>query len=350
MLSADVRYWIEFIDSYNLKEKTGDRDVLIWGAYSKAFLLCAAFEERNIRIKGYVDGHKDVNEYKGKPVYKPQDVLPKKVCYIVIAIEGVRSEIKTHLKRNGYRKDEDYFYFAEHAPDIKLSGLQGEYCDIYNNRFVYEGEGSIDVNIHCIGGGNTVIIGEEFDGDENLKILMSYGGTIKIGSGFISRGFVSIDASMGGKIVFGKGLNLMTNTNIYMRYDAEVEIGDYVTAGERLYMAGGRNSKVKLGSDCMLSHDVSIHGTNGHSILDFTNKVNHALLTEKPIDIGNHVWLGKGCTILYGTQIGDGCIVGTQSMVKGIYPEKSIISGNIARVVRENCTWDRRRDIDFDDL
>lgn len=350
MLTADVKYWIKCIDSYDLREKASERDVLIWGAYSKASVLCDALEKKDFCIKGYVDGHKDVSEYHGKPVYKPQDILPQKDCYIVIAIEGVRSEIKTYLKRNAYRKDEDYFYFAEHTPDIKISGLMGEYCDIYSNRFVYEGEGSIDVNIHCIGGGNTVIIGEGFDGDANLKILLSYGGIIKLGRGFISRGLVSIDASMGGRIFIGKGLSLMTNTNINARYDSEMEIGDYVTAGERLFMTSGRNAKITLGSDCMLSHDVSIHGTNGHSILDLTNEVNHALNTEKPIDIANHVWLGKGSTVLYGTRIGEGCIVGTQSMVKGAYPEMSVIAGNIARVVRKNCTWDRRRDIEFEEF
>lgn len=346
MLSADVKYWINCIDTYNLIEKC-DRPVLIWGAYSKACSLCDEFEKRSIQVNGYIDGHKNISEYQGKPVYKPRDILPRKTCYIVVAIEGVRNEIKEYLKDYGYRKDEDYFYFSEHTPDIKLSGLMGEYCDIYNNRFVYEGEGGINVNIHCIGGGNTIIFGKNFDGGENLSILLSFGGTIELGEGFISRGYVTLDASMGGQIIVGKGFNLMTNTNINAKYDAKIKIGDYVTSGERLFLTSGKNSKVTIGSDCMFSHDVSILGTNGHSILDLENCVNHSKLTEKPIVIGNHVWLGKGSSILYETKIGDGSIVGMQSMVKGVYPSCSVIVGNIARVIRENCTWDRRREIEF---
>lgn len=350
MLSADVKYWIECIETYNLSKKACGRPMFIWGAYSKGGVLCDAFEKRNISVEGYIDGHKDITEYQGKPVYKPQEILSHKTCYIVVAIEGVRNEIKLHLKNNGYRKDEDYFYFSEHTPDIKISGLMGEYCDIYNNRFVYEGEDSIAINIHCVGGGNTVIIGKNFNGGEGVALLLSFGGTIEIGDNFISQGFISLDATMGGKILVGKGLNLMTNTNINARYDAEIEIGDYVTSGERLFLTSGRNSKVTIGGDCMFSHDVSIHGTNGHSILDLENNVNHSMVTEKPIMIGKHVWLGKGSSVLYGTKIGNGSIVGTQSMVKGDYPPCSVIAGNIAKVIRENCTWDRRREIEFEEL
>lgn len=350
MISADIENWVKCIDSYNIKEKAGGRPILIWGAYSKGGILCDAFKDKGLRVRGYIDGHKDITEYLGKPVYKPQDILPDKTCYVVIALEGIRSEIKTHLKNNDYRKDDDYFYFSEHTPNIKIAGLMGEYCDIFNNRFVYEGEGCIDVNIHCIGGGNTVVIGRNFDGDNGLTICLSFGGTIKLGEGFVSRGRVLIDATMRGYIVAGKGFSLMSNTNINAKYDAKIEIGDYVTSGERLFLTSGRNSKVTIGSDCMLSHDVSVHGTNGHSILDLKNRANRSIQTEKPIKIGNHVWLGKGSSILYGTEIGGGSIVGTQSMVKGVYPENSVIAGNIAKVVRENCTWDRRREIEYEEL
>lgn len=350
MISSDVEYWIQCIDDYEIKNKTVGRRVLIWGAYSKSAILCEAMNDKGIQVDGYIDGHKEISTYLGKSVYKPQDILHDKDVYVVVAIEGIRNEIKQYLSDYGYKKDEDYFYFSEHTPDITISGIMGEYCDIYNNRFVYEGEGSIDVNIHCIGGGNTVIIGKDFDGDKGLNILLSFGGEIVLGDGFVSRGHVSIDASMGGKIVGGKGLSLKTNTQIIANYYAEIAIGNYVRSGERLFLTSGRNSKVVMGNDCMLSHDVSIHGANGHSILDLEKKMNHSAQTEKPIKIGNHVWLGKGSTVLYGTEIGDGSIVGAQSMLKGDYPPNCVITGNIAKVVRKNCTWDRRRDIEFEEL
>ena len=54
-----------------------------------------------------------------------------------------------------------------------------------------------------------------------------------------------------------------------------------------------------------------------------------------PIVIGNDVWLGAGVTILKGSNIGDGCIVAAGAVVlRGHYPERSLIAGNPATVVK----------------
>ena len=50
--------------------------------------------------------------------------------------------------------------------------------------------------------------------------------------------------------------------------------------------------------------------------------------------IGNDVWIGQGATILPGTRIGDGVIVGAGSVVTGTIPPYSIVGGNPARVLR----------------
>lgn len=50
--------------------------------------------------------------------------------------------------------------------------------------------------------------------------------------------------------------------------------------------------------------------------------------------IGNDCWIGAGATLLPGTQIGDGVIIGAHSVVSGTVPSYSIIAGNPARLVR----------------
>ena len=53
------------------------------------------------------------------------------------------------------------------------------------------------------------------------------------------------------------------------------------------------------------------------------------------IIIGNDVWLGANTTILKGAQIGNGCIVAAGAVVtKGVYPDRSILAGNPARIVK----------------
>jgi acetyltransferase-like isoleucine patch superfamily enzyme len=51
------------------------------------------------------------------------------------------------------------------------------------------------------------------------------------------------------------------------------------------------------------------------------------------IKIGNNVFIGINCTILPNTAIGDNCIVGAGSVVRGKFPENSVIVGNPAKIL-----------------
>lgn len=49
--------------------------------------------------------------------------------------------------------------------------------------------------------------------------------------------------------------------------------------------------------------------------------------SQKPVRIGNNVFLGWGCTILPGTTIGDNCIVGAGAVVSGNLEDNSVWGG-----------------------
>jgi acetyltransferase-like isoleucine patch superfamily enzyme len=51
------------------------------------------------------------------------------------------------------------------------------------------------------------------------------------------------------------------------------------------------------------------------------------------IKIGNNVFIGINCIILLNTTVGDNCIIGAGSVVKGNFPDNSVIVGNPAKVV-----------------
>lgn len=51
--------------------------------------------------------------------------------------------------------------------------------------------------------------------------------------------------------------------------------------------------------------------------------------------IGNDVWIGQNVTILPGTQIGDGAIIGACSVVSGIVDPYTIVAGNPAKPIRK---------------
>ena len=51
--------------------------------------------------------------------------------------------------------------------------------------------------------------------------------------------------------------------------------------------------------------------------------------------IGNDVWIGQNAVILPGVQIGDGAIIGANSVVGGIVEPYTIVVGNPAKPVRK---------------
>ena len=51
------------------------------------------------------------------------------------------------------------------------------------------------------------------------------------------------------------------------------------------------------------------------------------------IKIGDNVFIGNNCTLLPNTTVGDNCIIGAGSVVRGKFPDNSVIVGNPAKVV-----------------
>jgi len=56
------------------------------------------------------------------------------------------------------------------------------------------------------------------------------------------------------------------------------------------------------------------------------------------IVIRNNVHIGANCTILPNTEIGNNCIVGAGSVLRGRYPDDSVIVGNPAKVIMSIST------------
>ena len=51
--------------------------------------------------------------------------------------------------------------------------------------------------------------------------------------------------------------------------------------------------------------------------------------------VGNDVWIGQGSTILPGVHIGDGAIIGLNSVVSRDVPPYTLVAGNPARIIRK---------------
>lgn len=126
---------------------------------------------------------------------------------------------------------------------------------------------------------------------------------------------------------------------IQMGYDCEVSIGRNVSVQGRTFITTAEASKVIIGEDCMLSCEIQFRAEDSHAIYDVVT--GERLNLSQDILIGDHVWVGYRSTILQGTSIGSGSVVGFGSIVKGNFPNNTIVAGAPARVIKKNIAWER---------
>lgn len=86
--------------------------------------------------------------------------------------------------------------------------------------------------------------------------------------------------------------------------------------------------RITIGSNCLIAAGVNIFDANGHQMVS----CERTKTTDTPEDIyiGDNVWICMNAIILKGTRIGDNSIVTANSVVKGVFPKGSIITGNPA--------------------
>ncbi len=120
--------------------------------------------------------------------------------------------------------------------------------------------------------------------------------------------------------------------------DTSITIGDYTTCnGARIV---GHNSSIVIGDDCLLSDEIIIQSADQHGIIDL--KKGRIVNGEKTsVVIGDHVWIGRRSSILYGTKIGSGSIVGFGTLTNKEYKSNSLIVGVPGKVAKSEITWSR---------
>ncbi|MAD96589.1 MAG: hypothetical protein CMB99_04600 [Flavobacteriaceae bacterium] len=94
------------------------------------------------------------------------------------------------------------------------------------------------------------------------------------------------------------------------------------------------NNGIIFGNNVELGPNVSIISSNH----DPKNLRKH--VSDKPIVIGNNVWIGANSTILPGVTIGDNVVVGANSVVTKDLPSNCISGGNPCKVIREKDAYD----------
>ncbi|MCF6242208.1 MAG: acyltransferase [Bacteroidales bacterium] len=88
---------------------------------------------------------------------------------------------------------------------------------------------------------------------------------------------------------------------------------------------------IKIGNHVVVSPGVTFITHDG-SVWLFRDKYPNITVFGN-ITVGNNTFIGINCIILPGTEIGENCIIGAGSVVRGKIPDNSVVMGNPAKVV-----------------
>lgn len=134
--------------------------------------------------------------------------------------------------------------------------------------------------------------------------------------------------------------NLMLQTwdsyqGVSTEYIPELEIGDDVTVMSNCQISCLR--KVQIGSGCLFGDNVfisdNLHGSNISEELGIPPLL-RKLSSKGPIIIGDNVWIGRNVCVLPGVKIGNGVVIGANSVVTHDIPENSVAAGVPAKVIK----------------
>ena len=90
----------------------------------------------------------------------------------------------------------------------------------------------------------------------------------------------------------------------------------------------------KCGDNVMMAPDCIIYVRNHESSRLDIPMCEQGSTEERPVVIGNDVWIGGRVIILPGVKIGDGAIIGAGSVVTKDVSEYDVVAGNPARVIK----------------
>lgn len=163
-----------------------------------------------------------------------------------------------------------------------------------------------------------------------VSFLKLSGRKISIGKGTIlSRRSVLVPGK--GSISIGKNCYI-GDWVVLNTYGGDIVIGDNVSINyfSVLYGHGG----LKIGNDCRIAAHTVIVPTE-HNYMRKDILVRKQGNSHIEISIGNDVWIGANVTVLGGSVIGDGCVVGANSTTKGTLDSYGIYVGSPVKKIKE---------------
>ena len=149
--------------------------------------------------------------------------------------------------------------------------------------------------------------------------------------------------SIGDNVQVREGLRMEAQTGWFgQAFTPDLVIEDNVSIEQHGTISCA--NKVVIGRNTVISYDVTITD-NDHTYEKIGVSVMLQPLIVNKVIIGENCFIGAGAKILAGTVLGKQCIVGSNSVVRGEFPDYCVIVGSPARVIKrynaQNECWEK---------
>lgn len=135
---------------------------------------------------------------------------------------------------------------------------------------------------------------------------------------------------------FPKGIHIENNVAIKegaricaCNPQAIVKIGENTTIGYHTFIFASEN--ISVGKNCLIAPFVYLVDSDHEISRD--KLINQQPNRTAAITIGDDVWVGSNVTILKGVRIGDGAVIGANSLVNADVESYTIVGGVPAKVI-----------------
>ncbi len=129
-----------------------------------------------------------------------------------------------------------------------------------------------------------------------------------------------------GSVMLGKQVSALRGC-ILVAVGGELKLGDHCHFSENCSVVC--HESITIGTHCLFGPNVMVYdhdhrfGTKG--VLDGYK--------TSPITIGDNCWIGANAVILRATHIGEGCVIGAGTVVKGDIPPHSLVTSDRKLIV-----------------
>jgi len=155
--------------------------------------------------------------------------------------------------------------------------------------------------------------------------------------GLMKVGFVSSKErtllNIEGKLIISGTYSISTGVRIDVGKAGVIRIGKggYINSFTKIII----HHSLTIGNNCMISWDCQFLDEDFHSIkYDARHENNNEIV------LGDNIWVGCGVKVYKGSFIADGCVIASDSIVKGRFLEKNVlIAGNPAKVIKRDVFW-----------